>query len=1195
MLARILKILLSLPFLVVAGLFGVYLLFGFFLVNPLAQKLLPWVGETKLASKLSAQEVKFNPLSLELEVRGLKLAEPNDAPLAGFERLYVNLGTTGLFRWAWRVQDIQLDRPAATFAVQPGGRLNWQGLIDKLNEDKSPPSDTIARVLVDHVKITEGDIDYTDANRPGKPFRLALRPLGIELDGLSTLPEDRGDYLIAAKLPEQGGTLKWKGDIALNPVASSGTLGLEGVQLAKLLRVIKSPRKFDIPSGTLAAGLNYRFAMVRGQDGEDAPWVRVNGANLIVQTLAVGPRDGGDPVLQLAEARIDNANFDLASQRVDVGRVHLSGGRLAATRAANGTLDWQTLFAPDDTAVAGDAAGEHAKPPVAAPAADAPAESATGRPAAPAPAWKIAVREIGLEDWSARYTDRGFATPLGVSVDGFGLTAALAGEVGATPDIAVGPVNAALGPVRVSSGGREVAMLARAALNNAGLKLAERQLDIEAVELSGARTEVRLDKNKALNWNAILKPAPGAAAPAPARPAGKTADDKPFGLKLARLAVDGVDVAVVDESPAKPMRLDVARGFVTLRDLSLDLGKAVPVEAGFALKQGGSFNAQGSVVPGKPSGRLDLRLTGLSLKPFAPYVNQFARLDLQSGAAATHGKLVFGPGQAGTRVDYDGGFAVDDLAITEEDTGEAFLGWKKLSSDSLDLALAPDHLRMRELVAQHPFGKVIIFEDKSINLKRILRSTPETGPDTAVAETAAPKPAAPKPVEPKPAAAPAEPAFPVAIERVRIVGANAEFADLSLTPQFGTRMHDLSGVITGLSTDARTTAQVELDGKVDDYGSARVRGSIQPFQATEFTDLTLAFRNLEMANLTPYSGKFAGRRIDSGRLSVDLEYKIKQRQLAGENKFIVNKLRLGERVESPDAMNLPLDLAIALLEDSNGIIDLDLPVSGNLDDPQFSYGKIVWKAIVNVLTKLVTAPFRALGSLLGVNSEKLEAIGFDPGSSALLPPEQEKLKTLSEALAKRPALTLTLVPGYDPEADRHALQVETMRREAAAVAGIKLAPGEAPGPVDVNNYRIQTWLEDRYAASAGKAAYQTLRAGFQDKNAGAGARIMESEAIERLARRFKTRDEGPASAFHAELLARLTREVKIGDDALTKLAQARGQAMRDALVKLGMDTGRVGIGAPEPQALKDRFVGSKMTLGAGKTPSPPADAAPKPQ
>jgi hypothetical protein len=405
-------------------------------------------------------------------------------------------------------------------------------------------------------------------------------------------------------------------------------------------------------------------------------------------------------------------------------------------------------------------------------------------------------------------------------------------------------------------------------------------------------------------------------------------------------------------------------------------------------------------------------------------------------------------------------------------------------------------------------------------------------------------------------------------------------------------MHDLGGVVTGLSNDPATTAQVELDGKVDDYGSARVRGSIQPFRATEFTDLTLTFRNLEMTNLTPYSGKFAGRKIDSGKLSVDLEYKIKNRQLAGENKFVINKLKLGERVDSPDAMKLPLDLAIALLQDSNGIIDLDLPISGSLDDPQFSYGRIIWKAIVNVLTKLVTAPFRALGKLLGISSEKLESVDFDPGSSALLPPEQEKLKTLSEALAKRPALTLTLEPGYDPEADRRALQELAMRNDAVAVAGIKLAAGEAPGPVDVNNYKIQTWLEDRYAERVGKEAYKELRASYQDKNASAAARVMESEMVERLARRFKTRDTGPASAFHAELLERLTRQTKIDDDALVKLAQARGQAMHDALIKLGLDAGRVGVAAPEKHTAKDKLVPSKMSLGAAKSPAAePAPAA----
>ena len=362
---RVRKIVLSLPVLIAAALFGLYLVAGFFLVNPLAQKLLPWLGEKTLASRLGAAQVTFNPLTLELTVRDLRLADMDGAPLASFERLYLNLDTTGLVRWAWRIRDIQLERPHAVFAIRPGGRLNWQALLDKLGEDPQPPSDTIARLLVDHIRIADGNIDYSDANRPGKPFRVVLAPLGLELDGLSTLPEDRGDYLLAARLPEQGGTLKWKGDIGLNPVASKGVLGLEGVRVAKLLRAIRSPRNFDVPSGTLATGLNYRFAMVRGAQGDDVPWLRVGGANLLLQDLALTPAGGGEPLLQLAEARIGNAGVDLASRRVEVASVRLAGGQLAATRAADGTLDWQTLFAAADAPVA----AADAAPAAAAPAA----------------------------------------------------------------------------------------------------------------------------------------------------------------------------------------------------------------------------------------------------------------------------------------------------------------------------------------------------------------------------------------------------------------------------------------------------------------------------------------------------------------------------------------------------------------------------------------------------------------------------------------------------------------------------------------------------------------------------------------------------------------------------------------------------------------------------------------------------------
>jgi uncharacterized protein involved in outer membrane biogenesis len=1188
---RVVKVALSLPFLIVAGVFGAYLIAGFFLVNPLAQQLLPWLGEAKFASQLSAQQVKFNPLTLEATVTGLKLAERNGAPLASFDRLYVNLDTTGLFRWAWRIQDIQLDKPRATVLVRSGGRLNWQDLIDKVNEDKEPPSDSIARVLVEHIRMADGDIDYTDANRAGQPFKVVLAPLGIELDGLSTLPEDRGDYLVAAKLPEQGGTLKWKGDVGLNPLASAGQIGLEGVRLGNLLRVIKSPRNFELPSGVLAAGLNYQFVMVRNQAGKDLPSLQVKGANLRVNDLTLAPRGGGAPVLQLREASVSHANVDLLRHMVDAASVRLSGAQLAATRNVAGVLDWQTLFAPAS-------AGDVAPTPTAAAKAD------------PAPTWKIALHEIALAEWSARFTDQGYATPLTAKVNRFDLTAAVAGEVGATPALTVGPVKASLGPVELRSGEASVATLARVELDNARLALADQRLDIDALTLSGATAQVVMEKDKTLNWAHILQKAPGASASVPA-PAPKTADASPLQIALARFALDGVNVGFTDQTTIRPVRLDLVDGFVKLRDLNLDLTRSLPFEAGFAIKQGGRFDASGTLAPAPVKGEMKLKLAGLSLKPFAPYLNTIVRLNLNRGTVGASGKLKLAaspqPGKP-LSLAFDGGFSVDKLDITEEESGDSFLGWERLASDNLKLGLAPNRLHMTQLRAIDPFAKILIHVDGTRNIQKLMRSQPAKPVTPAADEKEADETAAAQdesaaaPASPPPAAPPGPPvksasgpvAFPVEIEQLRIDNGKLDFADLSLTPKFGTLMHSLSGVINSLSTDPATVAQLELDGKVDEFGSARIRGTVQPFQATEFTDIKLTFRNLEMTSMTPYSGKFAGRKIDSGKLSVDLEYKVRQRQLAGENKFVINRIKLGERVEGPDVKHLPLDLAIALLEDSNGVIDLDLPISGSLDDPKFSYGKIIWKAIVNVLTKLVTAPFRALGKLLGINSEHLEAIHFDPGSGILTPPEQEKLKTLSEAMAKRPALTLTLEPGYDPEADRRALQEQALRREVAVGVGVKLAPNEEAGPVDVNNYKVQTWLEDRYAESVGKAEYQTLRASYKAK--GDGNLITDNAMVERLGRVFKTRDTGPASALHTELLEQLTQKTSIDDAALTRLAQARGQAMREGLLKYGLEGGRVSVAEPVKQTAKDKLVGSKMSLGAaGVASTAPAVAPATPQ
>lgn len=1146
---RIPRIVLSLPIIVVAGLFGLYLLFGFFLVNPLAQKLLPWVGQAKLASRLSAEHVKFNPLTLEVTVDGLKLAEQKGQLLAGFDQLYLNIGTTGLFQWALRIQDIQLKRPRATFAVQPDGTLNWASLLAKLNEGKTPPSgnSTMPRALIDHIKIDDGEIEYTDASRPDRPFKSAIRPLGIELYSLSLLPGGKGTYRIAANFPEQGARLTLKGEMALNPLSSTGEISMEGMRLADLQGAIKRPPNFIISSGTLALGLRYRFAMVSDKAGVDAPSVQVNDASLSLQKFALAPRGGGAPALELIELRVDNANMDLTERRIEVARVGLTGGKLAATRNVKGVLDLQTLFATQ----------EEKTTPVSSPPVQSTPE--TGAPAKPAEKpWKITVREIKLADWSARFIDQGFVKPLVVSADGFGMTTALAGEIGAQPAIEVGPVNAALGPVRLLTGKQEAAVLQRAALLNGKLNLAENRLLIGAVELNGIRTSVVIEKDKTLNWAEIMKRAPGASASGPAKPdaVSHAAATKPvspdksgMNVQLNRFSLDGLEVGISDQSTGAPVTLDIVKGFVTMKNLSGDVNKTVPMEAGFGFKQGGSFNVDGTVNPGKASGKLNIKLAGLSLKPFTPYINRYAKLNLQSGAASTRGALMFAQAQGKMGIDFNSGFSVDNLVITEEETGDPFMGWKKLSSENLKFKLNPNRLHMNELVAENLFGKVIIFEDKTINLKRILRS-PEPK-DAAAAKASGPAPAkTEKPDEAE--------AFPLAIERLRIINAYAEFADHSLKPQFATRMHDLSGVVTGLSNDQATVALVELDGKVDEFGSARVRGSVQPFRATDFTDLKLTFRNLNMANLTPYSGRFAGRKIDSGKLSVDLEYKIKQRQLAGENTVVINKLKLGERVASPEAVNLPLELAIAILEDKNGIIDLALPVSGNLDNPEFSYGRIIWKAISNVLTKVVTAPFRALGNLLGIRSEKLEDVEFDFGTATLLPPEQEKLKDIGEALAKRPALTLSVSPAYDLKNDTRAIQELRIRRDVARSMGLNVEPGREPGPVDTANPRAQEALETLYGDRFGKEG---------------GVKAIKAE---------HENSKQSGKTIHADILERLRQQISVTELELKQLAEARGEAMKQTLMTLGkVDPAKISVVEPAKKDDDAKVVTCKVTLSTG--------------
>lgn len=1094
MIKRIMAALTGIPLLTAAGLFLAYLLFSWFAMNPLAQRVLPWVGERMLGSRIEVGMVRFDPLSLELSVDDFRLSRADGAPLAGFGQLYVDLQADSLFRFAWHLREVRVSRPEMNFETDKEGNFNWADLIARLNKD-SEPSKTMPRVMIDRLQIDDGRLQYAELNR-AEAFRTALVPLAFELSQFSTLPDDRGDYLVAADLVGIGGKLRWKGNLGVNPMASTGSVELQGLKLASLLRLAP---QLDLPltlnGGELGLRFDYDFSIVSGQQAA-YPHLRLR--QLAIALAGIGGELNPHTRVAIQDIGTTIPSLDLKLE--DGVQLQLQPFDVAAGGLQVG-VDGQpllTLASANADGVAFDLARQ-----------------------------RLTIDGVQLQRWA---------------------------------------LNATSSRGRMPERTQPIARLERLALSGVDLDLKARTANASELSVSSVQTSVVRNADQSLNWQALLAPLARLSPPSstssrmpPPERSTPAASPPDWQVGLAHLRLDKVRIRVEDKTLLQPVAVDLQDASLDLSDVSLDSRKPIALNARLPIRQGGQLDVRGKLFAMPLRGEMQLKLSGLQLKPYSPYLSQFAMLKLTRGKAAAQGRLSFSAGKRFS-ARFNGGFDVSAFEIAQESDGRPFLSWDKLASNSLRVSLAPDRLHLGELRIVHPSARLIIFEDRTINLQRLLRPSQPT-------KALAAAPAAARSAGPSAAAAAAGKTsadFPFMLERIRVSDGKLEFADLSLRPQFGTNIHELSGVINGLSNDAAGIAQVELDGKVDDFGSARVRGSIQPFRVTDFTDLKVGFRNLEMNRLTPYSGKFAGRKIDSGKLTVDLEYKLRQRQLVGENKVVINKIKLGERVESRDALKLPLDLAIVLLEDSNGVIDIDLPITGNLDDPQFSYGHIIWKAIFNVIEKVVTAPFRAIGKLLGISSEKLEAVGFDAGSAALLPPEQEKLKAVAGALAKRPTLTLQVLPAFDPAADTAALQELATRRDVAAELGMKLSPGEPVGPLDLSNVKVQTaianLLKDRSGQKRGLKMVDSVKDYFR-----------------------KTRPEDLPK--YAAQLEQLKATVKVSEAELSALALARAQAVRGYLLQSGgLNAARVSIGEPAKVTGESGAVALKMTLSTSQVP-----------
>jgi hypothetical protein len=393
------------------------------------------------------------------------------------------------------------------------------------------------------------------------------------------------------------------------------------------------------------------------------------------------------------------------------------------------------------------------------------------------------------------------------------------------------------------------------------------------------------------------------------------------------------------------------------------------------------------------------------------------------------------------------------------------------------------------------------------------------------------------------------PGFPFKVKQFQIKDGKLDYADLSLRPRFAADIHGLNGMIVGLSSDAAGMAALELKGRVGEYGSADIEGELHPFDIRRHSDVKLSFENMEMADFTPYSAKFAGRKIQSGKMTAEIDYQVRDSKLRGENRVVLDKLLLGERVESAEAPNLPLDLALALLKDADGRIDLDLPVTGDLDHPEFSLGHLVWKAFLNLVEKVVTAPFRAIGHLLGIDHEGLDRILFAAGSAEIPPPESEKLAALAKALLERPQLALKVQGRYQPDSDGNALKILAVKQAVYTGLGYTPTPGEDPGPLDYTDPSTRAILDSMAIQRLGAEAVAELRERFTLPAEATAASEAPAAAAE-----TKTAAESVAPdpiAFYHELFSRVAAEEALDEEALSALARQRADAIIGEMVSAG--------------------------------------------
>ncbi|WP_458700765.1 DUF748 domain-containing protein [Sulfurospirillum sp. 1307] len=666
--------------------------------------------------------------------------------------------------------------------------------------------------------------------------------------------------------------------------------------------------------------------------------------------------------------------------------------------------------------------------------------------------------------------------------------------------------------------------LAKIDVNSLNLKWPEQKISIDSLNLQSPKVFASLDKKYQLN---LLK-----AFEMKESNSTSKKESKPWDFLLKEANINEANVIFEDNSLDNPIKSELSKTTLHVKNISLDKQSPIDFDLMTDINKNAKLKAKGQIKP-EPlivSSKIDLK--NLNISDYKNYLSKFVNFDINNADLSIMADLDVDFSKS-KDIKLIADTSIDKLVINQNN-GEKLLSWNQLKINGIKYN--NDDISIKNLELKEPYIRAHVNKDGSTNFSNL------TKPSSSKEEKTSKEP------------------LKLKIGPMVLTKGSSDFSDFSLPFPFKTYIHDLNGEFSTLDFQKTTPSTLKLKGKIDKYGYTNINGVLSPFNIKENAKINVLFKNIDLSSITPYSMKFLGYKIKNGKLSMDLKYDIKKAKLIGDNKINIDTLTLGEKVESKDAPSLPLELAIAILKDSNGQIDIDLPVTGNMNDPQFSYGSIIWRAIGNMITGIVTAPFRFLGSMLGIKGDDLKAIDFEIGSYKIISSEYEKLDNLNKILSKKPGIKLSITGAYNKDLDTYELQKQKFK----IIINKELAK-DTNSTNDVYGSALKTL----YVKDFSQKEYEDLQKLF----------IIKPKKDDNKTKKTK-KPQINIIAFNNEVQTKITKNIKISQKELENLANKRAKSVKSSLIsKYKISKERIKILAPkEKEAKRDRWIGCELEI-----------------